>query len=74
MAPLPYAVGPGANRVEERAEVHVIRRVTVRHYPAPLFAQFLEALHHSKMTGTVTVKFNISQGSMTSFDAEDPDR
>ena len=70
MAPLPRSVHPGG---EQPVLSKVVRRVVVRHYPAPVFAQFLVLMHEQRMTGTVNVRFNFSQGTVTSFDAEEPE-
>lgn len=72
---LPIPVGPSSTRTEERIrEVRVVRRVTVRHYPGALIGQFMQALYDAKTTGSVTLTLNLSQGSMTSFDAEEADK
>lgn len=71
MAPLPRTVNPCG---ELAVVSKVVRRVVVRHYPAPVFAQFLMLMHEQRMTGSVNVRFNFSQGSVTSFDAEEPDK
>lgn len=70
MAPLPRSINPGG---EQTVLSRIVRRVVIRHYPAPVLAQFLMLMHEQRVTGSVNVRFNFSQGTITSFDAEEPE-